>query len=256
MSEENEALLRFFNERGYQLALLARTDLTPPDVYDFREGSYERLGPLAHFLTSNAPIPEPALANAIDFEKVANTEHTAQISFSFFKNLLERFGLGSAEGQGKIATNAESTYCFKDVTIASVSVIDVEGALRAGLANDHVASQVKSGSIHIAYEYIYAGKVQISRGHHDDMAVGLSANIPQVAKGSATSSHLGKNTSLISYQNSVKPVVIAFKVGQLVKSGTEWKLKTRRGSAGFDPSSANSSHYVYRPGEILTVQDR
>jgi hypothetical protein len=255
MAAQNGDLVRFFNERGYQPVLFARSDLTPPDMYNFTDGNYERLGPLASFLKSEVPISPPTHAYAPDFERVETNKHTAEVSFSFLKNLLERFGLGSTEGKANIAADVDSTYRFNDVTIASVNVIDIEGALKAGFLTDHVKSEAANGSIHVAYEYIYAGTVKISRGDHDDISVGLSANLPQVAKVSTSASQLGKDSSSVSYQNSTRPVVIAFKVGQLVPSRAEWKLRVgSRAGAGFDPLSANKTPYVYRKGEILTIR--
>jgi hypothetical protein len=252
MPEQTEKLIRFFNEKGYQPILFARTDLTPPDVYDFRDGAFERLGPLVSFLKSGAAIPKPTLAKSTDFERVDTSAYAGKVSFSFFKNLLELFGLGSAEARSEIAADTDSTYRFNNVAIASVSVIDIERAL--SLLDDRFKAEAKSGSMHVAYEYIYAGKVQMSRGGHNDTEVDLSADLPQVTKVSATASKVRTDSSSSDYKSSTQPVVIAFKVGQLVRSGTDWKLRVRRSNTGLDPISADRRPYVYRPGEILIVQ--
>lgn len=255
MPEQNDKLVQFFNERGYQPVLLARTDLAPPDVYDLRDGAYERLGPLMSFLEVETSIFTPVVADATDFEHAEANTHDSKLSISFFKSLLKHFGLGSSEGKAKIAADVSSAYRFKDVSVRTVDVVDIDKALEAGSLRSIFRAEAERGSIHIAYEYLYAGKVQISHGDHDDVAVGLSADLPQMASVETSASHLGKDTSSIAYQNSNRPVVIAFKVGQLVQSGGKWKLKVGRSSLGFDPLSARNIPYIYQSGEILRIEE-
>jgi hypothetical protein len=258
MSDQAGHLLRFFNERGYQPILLSRTDLVPPEVYYLEERACERLGSLHSFISDKAEALPLQIADVPDFENVTIGSHAAQIELSFFKRILQVFGLGSAELKAKVTGDMGTAFRFRGVTLKSISVATIEQALAQGLKTDALSPEdVADGRIHIAYEYLYAKRMQLLRGDGRDIQFGLSSDLAEVARlqAGASSSVSEKNSE--EYDKSTNPIAIAFKVGQLINRGSQLRLRTRinkSGAFGIDPRSSPRTPYLYKENTVLSIK--
>jgi hypothetical protein len=252
----SERLLEFFTEKGYQPILLPRSDLLPPEVYFLEERRYERHGSLRNFLIATDIIPQPTIANAVDLEKIYTNGRQAHLSFSFFKQLLDLLGLaGSLTASGKNNLAENSVLRFRDVKISSVPRLAVEQALSIGFHADQIGyDKIQQGIVHIAFEYMYAGRVEIAFGDQDALSIGLSSDLQVVGiEGGRSSETRGLDAA--TFESKTRAVAVAFKAGQLVRNGSNWELEvTRTSGSGFGPRSVVP--YVYKPNEILAILDR
>lgn len=251
MSGSAEKLLTFFTERGYQPILIGRSDLVPPDVFLLGEDRYRWFGPLRDLLKPESKIFETSSGDVPELELVETHAHDAQTSFNFFNKLLERFGL---TGSGKAKTNLtrDETLRLRRVTVRSVSPVAIEAALNEGLDVEKLGED-RTQHVHIAYQYLYSSEVEIILGDRTNVSIGLSAKIPTVVEGDANAASKKEGVDATSYKKD-NPVVIAFKAAQLVKHNSRWRLRlTRASGSGIAPGAVGP--YIFRPGEILTIDD-
>ena len=119
--KRNEALLKFFNELGYQPILVAKSDLVPPEVYLLDEEKYRRYGALRDLLDHTDRIPEPVSSVVAEIERIRSKAREARIGFSFFQQLLELLGLaGYVQGAAGAAAAGDTVFRFGQVTSQAV----------------------------------------------------------------------------------------------------------------------------------------
>jgi len=256
--QRTELLLAFFTERGYQPILIARSDLIPPDIYLLGEGRYRRLGPLRELLKHQSHLPEPQIGTVPELEKVETRSREAALSFAFFSQILERCGLtGSPKGTAKANLAGDVILRFQDVTVKEVSPTAIEAALNIGLDTKKLDNdRIEKGIVHVAYEYLYSSRVEIILGNRSHVSIGLSAGLANAAEAKADGSSRQEGVDATSYQAKDKPVAVAFKAAQLVRDGSNWRLRLMRSSAaGIGPREAIRTPYVFNPNAILTIED-
>jgi hypothetical protein len=255
--QRTEQLLTFFTERGYQPILLARSDLLPPEVYFFGDNWYHRHGPLRNLLAGANSLPEPSVGELPELERIRTDSKKAHLSFSFFDQLLKKFGLAGAKGNAKADAAGDEVLRFQGVTIRSVSPNEIETALNEGFHVEKLGKdRIEQGIVHIAYEYIYSNKVQVIIGNRSNVSVGLSANLPHAAEVKADVSTQGKDADATTYQKKDRPVAIALKCAKLEREGRVWRLRlTRSSGVGIGPRGTVRTPYIFRPNAVLTIEE-
>lgn len=249
-----ERLLTFFNERGYQPILLGRSDLVPPDVYFLSQNKFQRFGALGRLFDEDNKLPEPKSSRLPQLETIETHAHDAKLGFSFFRELLQRFGLlGAPKGTAKLNLAGDETVRFEDVAAKTVTPMEIESALNRGFDVDKLGKdRVAQGSVHIVYEYLYSSKLEVTLGDRSKASIDLSASAPNAFQLSAGASARSNNVDATTYRNKT-PIAVAFKAAQLIKHGSRWRLKLMS-STGTGIVPGQSVPYVFKPNTVLEIE--
>ena len=149
-NHHRERLFEFFNKKGYQNILVARSDLTPPDVYLLSDGNFHRYGSLGDLVSPNA-LPDPIVANAPEFEQSEANSAEGHLSFSFLKLILRKFDLGGAiESAADAKYEGATNIHLRDVTIRSIPLDAIERALNDSFDPASIGiDRIKRGEVHM-----------------------------------------------------------------------------------------------------------
>jgi hypothetical protein len=187
-----------------------------------------------------------------------------EISLSLRRFILAPKTLGPAFGfGGSLASSAKANLTgnevlsFQNVTVSTIPPATIEVALNAGLETEKLGDErIEHGIVHVVYEYLYSSKVEIILGNGNHASIGLRGNASNAAKAKVEASSEGKKVDSTSYHERDEPLAVAFKAAQLVKIGSNWRLRLIRTSGvGIDPQQATRSPYVFKPNETLNIED-
>ena len=161
----NEALLKYFNDRGYQPIRLPYGGAVPPDIYFLDGMDYYRFCDLEDTLTKRAAF-DTELQVVAGFGDQQVSEKRAKVGFAFLRGVAERWGIGGAPALHANAQRGEDILLqFDNVQNLRAEPGKIEQALNSGVKADLIGrDRIEKGIVHIAYEYIYASNVKVSTG--------------------------------------------------------------------------------------------
>jgi len=246
-------LVRELNRLGYQPIFLPRTNIEPPELYNYSPEVQRlvRRGPLKDYLSDAAQLAVQS-AKLGDINYSYTSSKKAEAALSFLQNALKCIGITSIP---KIdlgfAGSHDFSFAFTDVTSRKVdsSAIDqiIQNIKTGAIPEDVVAA----GRLHVAYDYAYANKLIMSRGDKKEFSENISGKVGDFidlgVKGSVTM----ESKSTISFKGSAdERAAFAFMAGYLSRDEDgKWEFhpeETRRGE--------EARRYVMQRGIVLTVE--
>jgi hypothetical protein len=229
-----DALVVELNRRGYQLMFLPRTGLKPPELYNWAR-SRRRLVRRAHlseYLPRGTNL-SLSWSKGPDIEQRATSSKNLAAGLSFLTKALACIGIdGVPTLDLSFVGKTDLSFRFTGVTIASFEGMD--RLLRQGLTLDAIpAEYVAEGELHVAYEYLYADALLLSRSDQrafeHDVAASLNAYVNLGGKGKA---ELRSSTTLSFSSTSGERVAFASKFGQLQRRDSQWFFYPEEGKLG------------------------
>jgi hypothetical protein len=253
MFDRAELLMNFFSTKGYQPILVARSNLRPPDIYLLDEDQYQRFGPLSDVLSEEIQFKlSSGVAPALETVEVKGRTG----SFKFMQNLLERFGwLGTAKAAGNLNLSGDEIFRLRNVTLMTVAPVEIEAALNKSLDSKKLGlERIKAASVHVVYEYLYSGGLDVTLGNQSNASIDLKADVFKSAEAEAAASARRDSVDTTAHHNKGEPVAVAFKAAQLTRTGSAWRLnlKSRQG-AGIAPPT---DPYIFKPNVVLDFEGR
>ena len=261
----SDSLVKLLNGLGYQPVFLPRTGLTPPDLYNFANHRLVRRGPLLDYLPRGTTFA-PESGQAADIEHKQTSGKGGEASLSFLKNALRCIGIdGAPKLDLSFASDSKLAFSFTGVTFVSIPPAQIDHAL-APLALGAVPEEfVTGGELHIAYEYLFACQLLMSRVDQRHFGGDVSASVGQYLDVGVKGKVEVQSATTISFSgNAGTPAAFAFKVGQLRKSfdGAKWMFYPEESMASVpSPGLEAATGAERRPmllsrGVVLTVDDQ
>jgi hypothetical protein len=251
----SDALVKLLNRLGYQPVFLPRTGSAPPELYNFANGRLVRRGLLTEYLPPSVRFDEErGRAADIEHEQTTGKDHAAALSF--LKNALRCVGIdGAPKLDLSFAMKSKLVFAFHEVTYRAVSPAQLDkavGALSLGAVPEEI---VTGGDLHIAYEYLYARKLLMSRvdqkSYSSDVSTAIAQYLDLGGKGTV---EVQSATTLSFCAASGALAAFAFKAGQLRRSldGRRWSFYPEENSMSV---GAPSRPFIPARGTVLTVDD-
>lgn len=242
-----DPLIAELNQDGYQATWIVQTGLVPPDVYSLEQlPSGRRLlrrGALSHYLPAAAALP---LSRGLgpDIQHHRTSQHKYGAVFQFFRSILRR----DAGANLDFATGSDLTFQFTGVTYARIEVAALD-ALLPNLALPSIPDDdIAAGRIHIAYEYLYATSVVMTRADNKAFDGDVTAKLPQTVDANLRTKIVVDNHTQLTL-SSIDPIAFAYKAGQLQRNAGRWHLRlTASLRDGVTPSKAP---YLPAEDEVL-----
>ena len=246
-----DALVELLNSLGYQPVFLPRTGVVPPELYNVANGRLVRRGPLKDYLPAAGDLvpTEGALA---DIAHRQTTKKQLKGAASFLERALKCIGIASAPKLDLSFTRStELVFAFADVTYKSVDPSRLDLMLKDIATGAIPAAYVEDG-LHLAYEYIYARRLLLSRadgaGFDDDIAGKIGSFVDLGQSGSVS---VDSATTISFAGRDRLPVAFAYKAGQLTLDRGTWSFypeEVVRGAEG-------DAHlpFLIEPGRVLEI---
>ncbi|XYH98444.1 hypothetical protein ACMHYB_01380 [Sorangium sp. So ce1128] len=251
----SDAFVKLLNRLGYQPVFLPRTGSAPPELYNFANGRLVRRGPLAAYLPSSVQFEEErGRAADVEHEHTTGKDHAA--ATSFLKNALRCVGIdGAPKLDLSFTGKSRLVFAFHDVTYRSVSPAQLDRTVSALSLGAVPEELVSGGELHIAYEYLYARKLLMSRmdqkSYSHDVSIGIEQYLDLGDKGTV---EVQSATTLSFRSASGALAAFAFKAGQLRRSldGRRWSFYPEENMMA---AGAASRPFIAARGAVLTVDD-
>ena len=262
----NDQLIAYLNSKGYQPILLGKAGIEPPSFFilDKAQQRYVLLRSFNSVLPVGvAPVAAGPLLPAMEFARITASKQHAEVSVSFMKGLLERFGIGGAPRLDALAkADADAAFSFGDVHYRRVDLGDLEDAMAQdpkafakSFALKLTRAELDAGLIHVGYEYLYSGAVEMHQGGSVTGKVAMSASFAKAAKVKAGLGAQGQAGERMGHDGD-EPVAFAFRVAQLQLVDGIFRLRGwQREGAGMNATDAEREPYVYRTGQVFEISE-
>jgi hypothetical protein len=186
-----------------------------------------------------------------DIEHHSSTSKTQKASVSFLKKALACIGVdGSPKLDISFTGKASLTFRFTNIRVASFDKMD--NVVKEKLALDAIPPNViEDGDLHVAYEYLYAENLIMSRddqkAFEHDVAASLQTHIDIGTKGKV---ELRSSTTLSFSSTLTDRVAFACKFGQLVRRNANWYFYPEEGKMGREQTRP----FVPARGVVLSAE--
>ena len=220
-----DALIKTLNEIGYQAVVLPRTGLTPPDLYGYYKPYLRWYGPLkAHF---NEDVTFSfRMSSHPNIEHVATTRKSYEAASQFLGKALTCLGiiappLPDLSFIGKRGIR----FLLSRVTSKTVDPTQLFNILerfnQGGIPDEIVINK----QLHIAYEYMYAESLLMSRADDIEIGIDISADLSDVINLGIEVGFKTSNKTTISFSRlDSPPVAFAYKAGLLDHVDGKWQF--------------------------------
>jgi hypothetical protein len=254
----SDRFIRYLNDRGYQPILVPRGGIVPPMVclLDSERGRYEFRNKLANLLTRPAPGLDFTEAPAPEFNQAKISKSGGQVSIGFLQSIGKVFGAPKLDVSAEADRN--NTFNFQDVIVRSVLTGPIESALQSGVKPEKLGDNddFAAGRVHIAYDFLYARKIEMSRGTSAKGEGAASADGGPAATFKIGVHAAGTDVDNTKYDN--EPAAFAFRVAQVSYDDKAKRYRVRdvepRGS-GESEAGGPEERYVYETGQVLKFND-
>jgi hypothetical protein len=236
-----DALVQLLNGYGYQPVFLPRSDLKPPALYTFsrRPARLVLRGPLGSYLPAGVDV-SPSPGKTPDIEYKSTSGKNQQAAGSFLQNALKCIGIDGAPKLDLTFTGQkELVFSFTGVTVASVLPARIDQVVSQLALGAVPAEYAQGGEIHIAYEYLYANELLMSRvdgkKFEHDVGASIASYLDIGLKGKVEV----RTASTLSFAAAAggPPAAFAFKAGQLIERNGRWSFFPEEVMQGDGPSS-------------------
>jgi hypothetical protein len=220
-----DELVMLLNGLGYQAAFLPAAGLVPPEVWDLEQGKLRRWGPLKDFLPASVSLPANRTGGGPQIEHHLKTNKNLKGAVGFLKNALSCLGLSSFPKLDlSFAGGQELFFSITGVTSLLTDPSSLRPCLKKldfqGISHSHQIS----GTLHIAYEYLYATTLLLRRQDQQTFATDVSGKVGDyVDLGAKAKVSVERNTTIkVEAVGTDKPVPFAYKAGRLMLEKQGW----------------------------------
>lgn len=229
-----DALVQELNKRGYQPLFLPRTGVEPPELYSWARSKKKlaRRGHLSNYLPRGTLL-ESTLAKAPDIERHATSSKNQSAAISFLKHALACIGIDGAPSLNlKFVGQVDISFRFTDVRLASFDGMD--RVVRESLDFDAIPPDYfAEGDLHVAYEYLYAKELLLSRSDQRAFEHDISASVQtHFNVGLKGKVEMRSDTTLSFASTTNERVAFAARFGQLVRQEGAWYFYPDEGKMG------------------------
>jgi len=250
-------LVRELNKRGYQPVFLPRTNIDPPELYNFSEDGDRlvRRGPLENYLPAASGL-EVGSGKLGDISYSYTSSKHGEAAISFLQNSLKCIGIDAIPKIDLGFTGSRDfSFAFTDVTYREVTPAKLDGIIQGITTGAIPKGLLEAGRLHIAYEYAYASELIMSRGDKKDFSQNISGKVGDFidlgVKGSVTMA----SKTTISFKGAAQErAAFAYKAGYLTNEDGKWEFhpeEMRRGSRAM----VEPRPYVPQRGIVLFAEE-
>lgn len=252
-----DALVRELNRLGYQPVFLPKTNIKPPELYEYLRESRRlvRWGELREHLPAIDEL-KPKRGELGDISYRYTSEKKLDASISFLQTALSCIGISSVPKIDLGFTGSKDfSFAFSKATYQSVDPSQL-GKLLAQLSTDGIPeSKIQEGVLHIAYEYAYADELLMSRADRKSFSADISGQVGAYIDVGAQGEVAMTSSSTISFKNkSGRPAAFAYKAGRLARENGQWVLHPETVSRS--GLVEERKPFVPQPAIVLAVEDR
>ncbi len=222
-----DALVRLLNQRGYLPIFLPRTGLEPPELYSFARQKNElvRWGALRQFLPQGTAF-RPKSSQVSDIEHLQTSGKKQSLALDFLSRALKCVGIEGAPKLDLSFSGAEEyRFSFSGLTAKSVDPAALRTVIQGLELTGIPQRYLEMGGLHIAYEYLYAQKLLMSRsdqrGFRQDISGAVGQYLDLGAKGSVRVE--SETTISFSGQGGVS-AAFAYKAARILQGNNGWEL--------------------------------
>ncbi len=218
-----DRLVALLNDLGFQPVFLPTTGLEPPELYNHDRGRLIRRGPLRRYLKGRMPQPHPG--ELPDIEHHHTSRKRLADATKFLHNALSCIGIAPAKLSLSFIGSDDVVFSFSEVTTARTDPSDLDPLLQQLEVHAIPDEYVKSGALHIAYEYVYAKQVSLRRDDNKGFNAELGGRLHEFfdlgAKGRV---RLDNQTALTFTASDDAPAAFGYKAGQLRFENGKWSF--------------------------------
>jgi hypothetical protein len=248
-----DELVRALNKLGYLPVFLPRTNVEPPELYNYSRTNQRlvRRGALSQYLPTVVDL-KPMEGELGDIEYKYSSSKNLEAAVSFLETALRCIGI---EAVPKIDLNftgsTQYSFAFTKMKYSSVDPARLDGLIRTLSIEGIPQEYADAGDLHIAYEYAYAQELLMSRGDRKEFADDISGKVDIYFDLGTKGAVSVASTTTISFKSTAQPAVFAYKAGRLVRENGNWvfypeEVQTK-GLGDRSPS------YLPQRGVVLTV---
>jgi hypothetical protein len=225
-----DGLVWELNQLGYQAAWLPQTGLIPPDIYNVASVAggrrLVRRGPLHDYLPAVAQL-KLHRGQTADIDHHHTTKKKLTGAVDFLKRALGYLGVSAIPRLDLGFTgSSELTISFADVHFARVDISSIEPLLAQMQTHAIPEHVIASGRLHIAYEYLYAGSVHVTRADQKAFDVDVKGRVGEFVD-VGTSAHVSVDQGTrLAFSGNRARAAFAYKAARLTRPGANWELET------------------------------
>ena len=246
-----DALVTLLNKAGYLPVFLPRTGMEPPELYTMtHDRRLVRHGALRHFLPE-PPRLVPTSGEVAQLEYEQTSSKHQQAALSFLQNALKCVGITGAPKLDVSFTGKTSlVFSFVGVTYRAVDPARLVGLIQDLDTDGLPPGYVQGGHLHIAYEYIYARKLLMSRVDQKEFEHDVGMSIASwLDVGSKGHVEVMSKTTISFEATDGAPAAFGYKAGGLRRDLGRWSFYPEEITAGDDLARP----YLPARGVVLDV---
>jgi hypothetical protein len=241
------------NKIGFQTVLLPQSNVMPPELYNWSRPTLIRRGPLQDYLPEVGEL-QIERSYRSDIESWQTSIKKRIGSASFLKNALMCLGYDASPKLDLSFTgSSELIFRLSGITSEGVDSSKLTRLVQRMEGGSLPEEFVNSGRLCVAYEYLYATKVLVSRSDRQSFDKRLTAAVVAQylglgEKGAVTVD--GNRTMEISRNN--RRAAFALKCGYLKREDEGWRLypeeKGASAQAASTPTLLAAGHVIAAAG--------
>lgn len=222
-----DALVRLLNQRGYLPIFLPRTGLEPPELYSFARQKNElvRWGELRRFLPKGTSF-RPKSSQVSDIEHLQTSGKKQALALDFLSRALKCVGIESAPKLDLSFSGAEEyRFSFSGLTARTVDPAELRTVIQGLQLTGIPQASLDVGGLHIAYEYLYAQKLLMSRSDQRGFRHDISGAVGQYLDLGTKGAVKVESETTISFtgQGGVA-AAFAYKAARILQGNNGWEL--------------------------------
>ena len=253
-----DALVKLLNKAGYLPVFLPRTGMEPPELYTMTDDHrLVRHGALFNFLPAVKDLA-PSTGAVAQLEAEQTSSKHQQAALSFLQNALKCIGITGAPKLDVSFTGKTSlVFSFTGVTFRAVDPARLTGLIKDLDTEGLPPEYVEGGHLHIAYEYLYAKKLLMSRVDQKEFEHDVGASIGSYVDVGSKGKVEVMNKTTISFEASDgPPAAFGYKAGGLRRDSGRWSFYPEEITAGNEGVGGGDLARPYLPARGVVLELR
>jgi hypothetical protein len=257
-----DALVEMLNSYGFQPVFLPMTGLEPPDVYTYRKGALGSPGKLilvGDLSKYSAAVSQLQIETGqyADIEGKHTSSKHASASVSFLKEALACIGITAVPKLSLDFTGSNTlVFSFTGVTFKGVQPAALHDILPDLTFGAIPETDITSGNLHIAYQYLYARKLHLQRADSHSFSTNVSGKVAEFIDLGQSGKVEVANETTMSFEPTEKvSAAFAYMAGQIVRNNATGKLEFKTGMVKLGPAEATEQVEAFIPhrGHVLAA---
>jgi hypothetical protein len=250
-----DRLVAALNDLGFQPVFIPTTGLEPPELYNHHGGRLIRRGPLKRYLKGRIPPVRTGVLPDIEHH------HTSRKRLSeatrFLHNALRCIGVGPTKLTLSFVGSDDLVFAFSEVTTRRIDPADLDPLLQQLELHAIPDEYVRGGALHIAYEYVFAKRLEVRREDSKAFASQISGRLQEfIDLGANGRVRVHEGTALIFTTDHETPAAFGYKAGQLRLENGKWAFYPEiLSGARADASDSVKASYLPARGVVLVGLD-